>query len=321
MTELHLEDAEPGAHWVATRPQVIFFEASPDPTGRTARRVHLAVQALDGSDRRQLTPHHVRFAQLSPDGTRLASISSDQHLIVADLATGASRVVVDDVMPARSPTLDIELPPTLQWSPDGTRILVQTAEDDRDGDGNLDRATLRLWDVATGTLVRELYRPTMEPNLFFSDGKRVGFVAPGSSGREMIAVNLTTLAEMRGQFDGAPLHVNQTPSRVLHDTAIAADGAIAAARDKTLTLTGRGAPRTLVTAPDSSLVSPAWTPDGRYLVFAARHHLYVLDTAEPRLGSLGPGIPSPLVVNSDYRPPASRVTPPAGPFDLAYRTY
>lgn len=308
-----LDDATADTRWVEARPLVMCFELAPDPSGRVSYRVHVVVQALDGSERRVLTPHNAMWAQVSPDGARLASISFDDlRLIVTDIATGAARTAVTHVMPHRSATLDSDLPPTFQWSPDGKTILVQSPEDDTDGDGQLDRATMRLWDVALGTLVREFHRPQMGPFLFLRTG--AGIAVPSlERDREMIAIDLRTLAEERLPLDGDALHVNQTPSLVLHDTAIAPDGTVLLARGSQLVL----GDRVVVTA-KTALLAPAWTGDGRYAVFAAAAKLYVYDPAAHRLGRLGPGAPSPLVVRTDYRPPAARL---ASPFDLAYRTF
>ena len=311
---LTLEDATADTRWVEARPLVVAFELAPDPTERVRYRVHVTVQQLDGSDRRVLTPHNAMWAQLSPDGARLASISFDDlSLIITDVATGAQRTAVAHVMPKRSPTLKTDLPPTFQWSPDGTSILVQSPEVDGDGDGQLEHATMRLWELASGTLVREFARPQMGPFLFLRTGAGIAVPSLQREG-QMVVIDLATLAETSVPVDGDALHVNQTPSLVLHDTAIAPDGTVLHAQRSQLSLGGR----TVVTATKTQLVAPAWTDDGRYAVFAAAGKLYVYDPAAHRLGVLGPGAPSPLIVRTDYRPSAARLQ---SPFDLAYRTF
>jgi len=320
-----VEQADGDTAWVDARALVLFFATSPDPSGRVGFQVHVVGQALDGSGRRVLTPHNAMWAQVSPDGRRLASIAfPGTALIVTELADGSERVVVDDVMPRRAPTLDTDLPPILQWHPGGGAILVLSPEDDDDGDGALDRATVRVWDVAGGTLVRELHLPAMGPLLFTRGGDRIAVPSLEREG-EVVTVDLETLAQTRlplGPGGLAPdqLHVNQTPSLVIHDTAIAPDGALLTARGPTLVLSGRGPERVVVTGA-TAIHSPAWDGDGRHAVFETGGRIHVYDAGAHRLGVLGPGEPSPLVVQPGYRPPPRRIEPPRSPFDLAFRSY
>lgn len=324
-----LADAEGDTRWVKARPLVVFFATTPDPDGQVAYRVHVMAQALDGSEPRVVTPHNAGWAQLAPGGARLASISfPERALIVTDLESGEARTIVPNVMPRRSATLETDLPPTLQWSPDGKAILVQSPEDDQDGDGELDRATMRLYDAATGAVRTQFFRPEMGPYLFTRDGTAVA-VPSLRHERSAVLVDLASHTETEAALAASPtergfavgeLHVNQTPSLVLHDTAIGGDDAILTARGPDLVLAGRGPERTVVTA-KTAIHAPAWAPDGRHAVFEAGGSLYVYDAAEHRLGLLGRGAPSPLVVDPAYRPPARRLRPPGSAFDLAFRTY
>lgn len=103
--------------------------------------------------------HSVRCVAFSPDGTLIASGSTDNLVIIWDAATGTLRHVLNN----HTQTVN-----SVFFSPDGQ--TVASASDDR---------SIRLWDVQTGTLLRTLLghnglitRAVYSPdgNLLFSGG-------------------------------------------------------------------------------------------------------------------------------------------------------
>lgn len=125
--------------------------------------------------------HDVLALALSPDGTRLASGSSDDEPIrIWDLAS--QRQV------AECPGHRVVL--CLAWSPDGSRIYSGSND-----------STLREWDAITGTLLRQVSFPdvalAVRRLVISPDGRRLA----GAVGRTVRVWNLLTLEETH-RFEG-----------------------------------------------------------------------------------------------------------------------
>lgn len=116
----------------------------------------------------------------------------------------------------------------------------------------------------------------------------------------------------------ADLHVNQTLSMIRHPVSFAPDGTRAELADDTLYV---GGDPVVIAPPNTEPCSPAWSADGRRLLFAAAGAIYAFDRDGPHLARLGPGVASPLFIDPAYRPPPARAPSSVDRFALAFRTY
>jgi WD40 repeat protein len=101
-------------------------------------------------------PTYLKHLAFSPDGTRLA-VCSHQHVQVHETAGGALVRAL-----ARS------TPGPLAWAPDGRRLATLGPAED-------DRLVVRIWDVRTGKVLRELddRQGGIEALLWGPDGRRL----------------------------------------------------------------------------------------------------------------------------------------------------
>jgi WD40 repeat protein len=97
-------------------------------------------------------PQAVYCLAWSPDGTLVATGSQDTALKLWNAASGALVREVKGFKEKESPKGHQEAVLTVAFSPDGKQIAS----------GSMDR-TIKIWNVADGSLVRELSNPSLKP--------------------------------------------------------------------------------------------------------------------------------------------------------------
>lgn len=177
---------------------VHYYSGSLDKTVRAWKLI------ADAPIRNFVHPNMVHAVAFNPAGTHLASACHDGILRIWDLATSQPRVVNAHTMPVPAPIY------CLAWTEDGKQIVT----------GSLDHS-VKLWDAAAGTMVRE-FKGYHEKD--FAKGHREGifsvalspdgkFLATGGSDR---AVKLWNTADGAVVRDLVNPNVKQTSSSAGH---------------------------------------------------------------------------------------------------------
>jgi TolB protein len=188
----------------------------------------------------------------SPDGTKLAYVSFEggrSAVWVQALRTGERQRVS-----ARGGLNDAPA-----WSPDGTRLALAIASTD----GNVD---LWLLNLADNSLLRVTEDPAIDTEPAFSpDGQALYFTSDRGGRAQVYRASLAGGKPQRVTFEGgynARPRVSADGSRIALVTSAAGGYRIGVQE-----LTG-GTPRVVTEGPNDE--SPAFAPNGQWLVFAAR---------------------------------------------------
>jgi WD40 repeat protein len=228
--DLAPRDAAPAVMEEGSAADAVCFDASSD---RIVNATSAGVTILDVKDGRQVSCvpspvglDHIWGVGLDDHGHVLAggnekveSMPVGSRFMIWDFDTGRSRVVLDLVRtiadpddPQRSFALNPEHGrPKLGFSPDGTLACLQEYGTRNDGDALREFMLLRLFDLASGTLVDEFHTPRHGP-VALSSGVRFLAVAQGSQIRLI----------HRGRPDaGTTL---ETPESAVDSVALDADG-------------------------------------------------------------------------------------------------
>jgi WD40 repeat protein len=135
---------------------------------RVAAGAEKGVRWWDLATARELDPlalpiQDVRVLAIRPDGGLLAAAGREPDIVLVEPNTGHVRAILRHARPQEGPPLDTVVQ-ALAFSPDG-RLLLSAGRD----------RVLRLWDVGTGVLVRELHGHTDEvfAAVFHPRGKRI----------------------------------------------------------------------------------------------------------------------------------------------------
>lgn len=122
----------------------------------------------------------VTFAEFSPDGSRIVTVSPDNNVRVWDVKTGSR--VVEFCNHLGTVT-------SAAFSPDGRRIVTASWDN-----------TARVWDAATGASLAELKGHTywVASAEFSPDGKRIVTVSYDETSRVWDAATGASLAELKG---------------------------------------------------------------------------------------------------------------------------
>ena len=101
----------------------------------------------------QYTGHSTAVTSLdwSPDGTKIATSSTDNTVRVWDPVTGETSLVIDLPKGITGNVFDMAL--TVKWTPDGKRLIILTGDRFKLGSQDYD---LMLWDAITGKQVRAI---------------------------------------------------------------------------------------------------------------------------------------------------------------------
>jgi WD40 repeat protein len=235
-----------------------------------------AWDAVTGNCRQTLEGHQqwVNSAAISPDGTTIASTSSDKTVRLWDLATGRCRAVLEGHTDWVHHAL---------FTPDG-RLLVSAGSD----------GTVRVWEVATGKSVRVLRTPFSLPaevaeNLAGgsgeaapSEGRKEG--APGGltqcmltpDGRKVIAAGRAVQFCIWDLADGKCLHTLSGHEKYVECLALTPDGRllVSGSQDTTLRVwdVATGMCRHKLEGHFSDVEGVVVTPDGRFAVSASRDY-------------------------------------------------
>lgn len=289
--------ARPAEAAPAARPTPPLSTAVPAPLGQ-GRLAYIQQGDLwtrdlpDGAPRRLTSSGHASAPRWSPSGEWLAYCADDRlHVLRADAAeqravglcdTVAWAPGADRLLHAGAQGLSITTPGTWReqplpgdtgiWNPDGATLTVSSLRIQTSADGPPQRE-VELWSVqADGSGALRLAAPAVgaSPLLAGWAGARLLFWDSPLLSASLLA-------------DGAPL---RTGAHALPTTLVYRDFLAASPDGRTLALAA-GAGRATwaakqivtvdlasgdqraVTDPESAAVSPAWSPDGRRLAFAA----------------------------------------------------
>lgn len=264
-------------------------ERSPKPPA-DPRQFDLVVRALAGGEPRRLTTHpgYDNFPSWSPDGTRIAFLSSrhvegrpsiwDSRL--AHLYTmAADGTAVRDLTPGFATVIN-QVP---QWAPDGQRLAFVA----RGAEHRRTLYTVR----ADGTELRRIGLAASGPS-WSPDGRRLAFAQPEGSAITLVTVG-STGEDARGiaTIEGwQPTTTDPDPMWAWIDSV-----AWSPAGGQVLYTCGR---RICVSATDGRLVGvssrpvdgmvAAWSPDGTRIAVAAERRNLVREPSEPVLYDTAP---------------------------------
>jgi len=188
---------------------------------------------------------------LSPDGTRVATVSYDKQLRIWDVAT--ARVLRSFLHPD---TID-----AVAFSPDGSIVLT--------GDGN---SNIRAFDVATGRPVWT-FKGVADVEIVWSmkfspDGTKL-LAAIGQHGAKLLDAKTGRLIRA---FDG------HRPGYITGGAEFSADGSriLTSAHDETVKLWDVASGKMLRSLDAGAVAQPTFAPDGRHALLD--HDVYNLDT-------------------------------------------
>ncbi|HET7505909.1 MAG TPA: hypothetical protein VFK02_33045 [Kofleriaceae bacterium] len=196
---------------------------------------------------------HAQACVLSPDGTRVATLSGGHTVRILDASSGA---------PSGPPLLHREEVSTVAFSPDGDRVVTAV----RDG-------TAQIWNVATG-------RPAGSPIRYEQEALVDAVFSP--DGFRILIVGVHNSAQVWSASTGRP-----TTPALLHGDAITvaafspdATRVVTASRDRTARIWDAATGDPLMVLEHLCDVSDAaFSPDGRKLVTASCNTAQVWDVA------------------------------------------
>lgn len=277
-----------GHTWTADRRRIVYGQFVDDEFVDN----DLYAMRPDGSGLRALTHNSVEETgpSFSPDGTQLA-YACGTNLCVLDLTTGSRRRLASGLLNYGHPS----------WSPDGSRLVFSRA---RRNPNNPDNPFGDLYVVAAdgsglSVLTREAYGPAWSP-----DGRRIAFsrlhefgenvhVLELADGSERNVSNQPWWHERFGFFDTKPDWSPVADTLVMESMrGIGDEGCDPFCPPVDLfTVPSTGGEVLRITHSQGSF-DPAWSPDGRRIVYSDDGSISVVGSAggKPRRLTRGPGV-------------------------------
>lgn len=248
----------------------------------------------------------VSSVTFSPDGSRVLSGSSDKTLKLWDAATGALvRTFTGHAAPVRS----------VAFSPDGARVLSGSGDANDRSRGVTPDFTMRLWDAATGSLLRT----------FEGHEDEVSAVAFSRDGMQAISGSRDMKLRRWDVATGALLKTIETPTYLISVTRFSPEGhriLSAGSEDPAVLRLWDSATGALVRTfkgHSSHITSAAFSPDGGRLVASSFDEtLKLWDVATGALVRTFEGHTSPVTAVA-FSPDSARIV--TGSDDRALRLW